>query len=92
MQNTSVFAIGVKYFPSIPFNVRMGKKTIRIINTAKVAERATPEAPFFHFFVHLFAGQCAASELFSVNVGEDTFQYNDRAIYYNTKVNGTETH
>lgn len=42
MQNTSVLAMGVKYFPSIPFNVRMGKKTIRIINTAKVAERATP--------------------------------------------------
>ena len=47
---------------------------------------------FFHFFVHLFAGQCAASELFSVNVGEDTFQDNDRAIYYNTKVNGAKTH
>ena len=46
MQNTSVLAMGVKYFPSIPFNVRMGKKTIRIINTAKVAERVTPEAPF----------------------------------------------
>ena len=82
MQNTSVFAMGVKYFPSIPFNVRMGKKTIRIINTAKVAERVTPEAPF----------STSLSISLRVNVGEDTFQYNDRAIYYNTKVNGTETH
>ena len=46
MQNTSVFAIGVKYFPSIPFRVRMGKNTIRMMKTANVAERTTPEAPF----------------------------------------------
>ena len=92
MQNTSVLAMGVKYFPSIPFNVRMGKKTIRIINTAKVAERATPEAPFSTSLSISLRVSVRPRNCFSVNVGEDTFQYNDRAIYYNTKVNGTETH
>ena len=91
MQNTSVLAMGVKYFPSIPFNVRMGKKTIRIINTAKVAERATPEVPFPLLCPSLCGSVCGLG-IVSVNVGEDTFQDNDRAIYYNTKVNGTETH
>ena len=46
MQNTNVFAIGVKYFPSIPLSVSIGKNTIRMMNTANVAERTTPEAPF----------------------------------------------
>lgn len=45
MQNTSVLAIGVKYFPSMPVSVRIGKKTIRMMITAKVAERTTLPAP-----------------------------------------------
>ena len=45
MQNTKVLAIGVKYFPSMPPNVKIGKKTIKIISTAKVAERTTLLAP-----------------------------------------------
>lgn len=36
----------VKYFPSIPLSVSIGKNTIRMMNTANVAERTTPEAPF----------------------------------------------
>lgn len=45
IQNTSVLAIGVKYLPSMPVSVRIGKKTIRMITTAKVAERTTLPAP-----------------------------------------------
>ena len=45
IQNTSVFAIGVKYLPSMPPRVRIGKKTIRMISTAKVALRTTLPAP-----------------------------------------------
>ena len=46
IQNTSVFAIGVKYLPSIPVSVRIGKNTISIISTAKVALLTTLPAPF----------------------------------------------
>ena len=46
MQNTRVLAIGVKYFPSIPVKVNIGKNTIRMMNTANVADRTTLEAPF----------------------------------------------
>ena len=45
IQNTSVWAMGVKYFPSMPVRVRIGKKTIRMIRTANVALRTTFEAP-----------------------------------------------
>ena len=45
IQNTSVLAMGVKYLPSIPVSVRMGKNTISMIITANVAERTTLPAP-----------------------------------------------
>ena len=45
IQKTNVLAIGVKYLPSMPLNVKIGKKTIKMISTAKVAERTTLPAP-----------------------------------------------
>ena len=45
MQNTSVLAIGVKYLPSMPVSVNIGKNTIRIIITAKVELFTTFTAP-----------------------------------------------
>ena len=45
MQKTRVFAIGVKYLPSMPERVSIGKKTISIMSTAKVALLATLPAP-----------------------------------------------
>ena len=45
IQNTSVLAIGVKYLPSMPVSVRIGKNTMRMMRTAKAELFTTCDAP-----------------------------------------------
>ena len=45
MQKTRVCAIGVKYLPSMPLSVSMGKKTMRMMSTANVELCTTFAAP-----------------------------------------------
>ena len=54
MQNTRVCAIGVKYLPSMPVSVRIGKNTMSIISTAKAALFITLLAPSFTIISFVF--------------------------------------
>ncbi|CCY92355.1 unknown [Bacteroides sp. CAG:1076] len=47
---------------------------------------------FFHFTIHFLTTQGTSSQSPSVQVSQNTFQNNNGAIHYNTKIDGTQTH
>ena len=46
----------------------------------------------FHFPVHLFLRQCTPPETTTIDMSQNTFQNNNGAVHYNTKVYCTQTH